>query len=187
MNLSRALHRGDLSGLDELALSIESNIFTGGSSLGTDLSAMKARLETLEAGGAGIRTIYATVSGTFSQVVDGFEHVSPDAVFDALPADLAEIFEAPTHVVGVGKLVTEFKWYYAALMDASDALRLSDGQRMAVQFSGAYNALMDMQVERVGRRGKGRKCTIRLPRHSRCDGWLPLYFDIRAKSKNKDD
>ena len=51
----------------------------------------------------------------------------------------------------MGKLVTEFKWYFAAAMDAEEAVLLRAGQRMPVQFSGAYNATAEMVVERISK------------------------------------
>ena len=151
MNLSRAVQRGELGMLDELALSIENNVFIESVAQRVDLAAMKARLAELESRSYGARTVYAPVSGTFSQVIDGFEHIGPDALIDIIPEGLPELFSNPSRVSGAGKLVTEFKWYYIAVMEAADAARLSDGRRVAMQFSGAHVALMEMDVERVGR------------------------------------
>ena len=159
MALSIAVHSGDLSTLDELTISIETNIFSSGATSGSDLPDLKKRLETLEGISAGMRTIYAPVSGVFSQVVDGFERVKPGALSELTPPDLMELFRAPSAVNSAGKLVTEFKWYYAAIMDGADAVRLSPGRQIAVQFSGAYHARVNMQVESVGRREDG-ECVV---------------------------
>ena len=159
MELSSAVHRGDLSKLDELSLKVESYIFAGGLASSADLPTLKARLETLESRNAGLRTIYAPVSGTFSHVVDGFELVAPSMLSDIMPDALPGLFSKPAGVSGAGKLVTEFKWYFAAIMDAAEAMRLPEGQRITVQFSGTYNAAMEMLVERVGRRESGR-CVV---------------------------
>ena len=160
MDLSGAVQRGDFVRLDELSLSIETDIFTENSNAAVDLPAMKARLEALEAKTDGVRIIYAPVSGTFSQVIDGFELVTPDALYDILPADLSRLFSAPAKVSGSCKLVTEFKWYYAALMDAVDASHLSDGRQITVQFSGAYVASVDMTVEYVGKREDDKRVVL---------------------------
>ena len=153
MNLAKAVQRGDLSRLDELSLKIETDIFSENSATIADLPSMKARLETLEARAAGVRTIYAPVSGTFSQMVDGFEFVDPAALEDITPTGLAELFSAPVNAAsGAGKLVTEFKWYFVALMDADDASRLPEDRRITLQFSGAYYASVEMLVEHIGKR-----------------------------------
>lgn len=159
MALSMAVHSGNLSALDELSVSIESNIFTGGASSGSELPDLKKRLETLEGRSAGMRTVYAPVSGVFSQVVDGFERVKPGALTEIMPPDLMELFRTPSAANNAGKLVTEFKWYYAAIMNGADAVRLSPGQQIAVQFSGAYHARVDMRVENIGRREDG-ECVV---------------------------
>ena len=157
--LSAAVHSGDLSSLDELSISIESNIFSGGAALNQELPDLKKRLESLEVAGAGMRTVYAPVSGVFSQAVDGFERVKPGALSEIMPPDLMELFKTPSAANSVGKLVTEFKWYYAAIMDGADAVRLSPGRQIAVQFSGSYHARVDMRVESVGRREDG-ECVV---------------------------
>ena len=159
MDLSNAIQHGDLSGLDELSLSVNTGIFAGNSTSTEDLAALKARLETLEAIDSGSRVIYAPVSGTFSQVVDGFEYIGPDALSEIEPSQLAGLFSAPSLVSGAGKLVTEFKWYFAALMDAADAMRLQAGRQISVHFSGAYNSSMDMLVEKIYKR-EGDACVV---------------------------
>ena len=157
MELSKAVHRNDFSKLDELSLKIETNVFAGGFASGADLPALKKQLAVLEGRSAGLRTIYAPVSGTFSHTVDGFEHIQPEALDGIMPGRLAELFGAPARVSGAGKLVTEFKWYFAAVMDAAEASGLPEGQTVTVHFSGVYNAAMELLVERVGRQDEG-KC-----------------------------
>ena len=152
IDLSRAVQQRDFSKLEELTLNVETYVFSAGSSLASDLPAMKRRLESLEARVSGVRSIDAPVSGTFSQVVDGFESVTPDALIDILPTGLDELFSSPSQVASGVKLVTEFKWYYAAIMRASDVSRLSEGSQATIQFSGAYRESIDMLVEHIGRR-----------------------------------
>jgi len=150
--LSRAVHRGDLSTLDELALDIETYLFSDASESAAQLPALQARLDYLERQSAGVRTIQAPVSGVFTHIIDGFEHVSPADLTDVTPGGLTELFSSPLSTFGAGKLVTQFKWYYAAIMDFADASHLTEGQRITVQFSGAYRESIVMQIESVGRR-----------------------------------
>ena len=159
IDLSKAVQHSDFSRLDELAMNIETEIFTEHTESFSDLPALRARLDALEARKTGVNFIYAPVSGVFSQVSDGYEAVAPDAVFDITPTMLDELFSRPSRVSGTGKLVTEFKWYYAAIFDYSDAARLSEGSLITVQFSGAYSSSMDMTVERVCRRD-GDECVV---------------------------
>ena len=95
IDLSAAVHSGNLSRLDELALKIEANIFVGDSASASELPALKARLESLQSRSVGLRMINSPVSGVFSQAVDGFEHIGPGAVSDQMPSTLTELFSAP--------------------------------------------------------------------------------------------
>jgi len=155
LGLSSIVHGKDLSRLDELMLNVETYIFTGGFASSADISTLRDRLEELERRSEGTRIINAQVSGTFSYSVDGFEHIGPDVLRNIVPNDLSAHFKTPYGISGTGKLVTEFKWYYAAIMDQEDAARLSAGQRIAVQFFGAYHAEVDMLVESIGKRESG--------------------------------
>jgi len=148
LELSAAVSNNDLRRLDELSLNIETSVF----SVETDISVLQNRLDELEGRSVGTRTIYAQMSGTFSHVVDGFEHISPDMLRGMSPTDLSAHFRSPYGTYGSGKLITEFKWYYAAIMDYEDASQLSSGQMKSVQFFGAYNAEVEMLVESIGRR-----------------------------------
>jgi multidrug efflux pump subunit AcrA (membrane-fusion protein) len=159
MKLSIAVQRGNLSSLDELKLKIETNIFAGGVSSEDELPELYARLTALESRIEGVRTIFAPASGIFSQVVDGFENIGPSELSDILPTRLDELFSAPSAVDSAGKLVTEFKWFFAAVMDADDAARISAGRQITVRFSGAYNEALEMKVENVGKREDG-KCVV---------------------------
>ena len=151
ISLSTAVNNHDLRRLDELALNIDTYIFA----VETDLSVLESRLAQLESGNFGERIIVAQISGTFSHVVDGFEHIQPDMLFGIFPSDLSEYFSNPSGARSTGKLVTEFKWYYAAIMEQEDAAQLSTGQMKSVQFFGSYNAEVDMYVESIGRREDG--------------------------------
>ena len=161
MALSAAVRRGSMENLDELALMIETNIFAGGVPSGSELPALYARREALENRAEGVRAITTTASGTFSQVIDGFEHVDPSVLTDLLPTRLEAIFYSPSSTNGVGKLVTEFNWFFAAIMEADEAVHISAGQTIPVRFSGAYNEYLDMTVKNVGKREEG-KCVVLL-------------------------
>jgi len=151
MELSNAVNSNDLRRLNDLALNVETSIFT----TETDISELRSRLEYLEESNIGTRTIAAHVSGTFSHNVDGFEHIEPGTLFYMSPSELQEIFSTPYEAFGTGKLITEFKWYFAAIMDHEDAFQLSSGQDKTVQFYGAYNADVEMRIENISRREDG--------------------------------
>jgi hypothetical protein len=151
IELSSAVITSDLRRLDEIVLNVETTIF----STETDISSLRERLEYLEGRNIGTRTITAQVSGTFSNVVDGFEHITPDMLYQMSPQELIEQLSYPVNTRGSGKLITDFKWYYAAIMAQDDAIRLSTGQTKTIQFYGAYNSEVDMVVESISRRDEG--------------------------------
>ena len=153
--LSAAVHSGDLSVLDELSVNIETYIFADNSTQENELPVLQARLEVLERRSEGMRTIYAPVSGVFSQVVDGYENVSPHSLDGISPDTLAELFTSRSGSSGTGKLVTEFTWYYAAIMNFEDAKLLTAGRMIQVQFYGVYNTGMQMRIESVGKQEDG--------------------------------
>ncbi|MCL2366917.1 MAG: hypothetical protein FWC75_07735 [Oscillospiraceae bacterium] len=151
MDLSQAVLDGDLSSLDEMSLNIETLVFASDALMQSNLEQKRSRLESLERRTDGMRTFFAPFSGTFSHVVDGFEHVEPDALSDITPEGLETLFRTPSRASGVGKMVTSIKWYFAAVMDSDYAARLRSGQRVTLQFLGAFHADREMVVESVGR------------------------------------
>jgi len=174
LELSAAVSINDLRRLDEIAMNIETSLFA----VEADVPFLKSRLEDLESRKIDARNIVAEVSGTFSHVVDGFEHISPDLIYHMSPVDLSTQFANPSSFTGTGKLITEFKWYYAAIMDHEDAAQLSTGQTKTVQFYGAYNAEIDMLVESIGRREDG-VCVVLFSSDRGIQDIAPLRF-LRA-------
>ena len=148
LELSKSVHTQNFRMLDEVSLEIETGIFVSE----TDIDVLRDRLETLQGRAINARTVYAPVSGNFSHIVDGFEHILPSSLSDMLPSDLHAHFRSPLDVTGAGKLITNFRWYYVAEMNYNDAIRLTVGQNKVVQFSGAYQASVEMLVESIGRR-----------------------------------
>ena len=151
IELSQAVHSGDLSRLDEMSLNIETLVFETDSTDEADLDALRTRLHTLEQRDEGMRTFFAPFSGTFSHVVDGFEHIEPRALNNITPEGLEELFSLPLNTSGVGKLVTSFRWYFAAVMDSEEARHLQEGRQATLQFSGAFHSDKNMMVENISR------------------------------------
>jgi len=135
LELSAAVNINDMRRLDEISLNVETSVFA----VETDIALLQNRLDVLEDRSDGARIVIAQVSGTFSYVVDGFEHISPDIIYGISPSDLSAQFRMPIITNSTGKLVTEFKWYFAAIMDSDDAAQLSAGQTNTVQFFGNFN------------------------------------------------
>jgi len=75
------------------------------------------------------------------------------------PEDFQTHFDTSSGIIGTGKLITEFKWYFAAVMNHEDAAQLSERETKRVQFFGSYNADVEMQIERISRRD-GDSCLV---------------------------
>lgn len=80
----------------------------------------------------------AQAAGTFSTIVDGYEHVLPPEVLDGLtPSKLEELKEQQQEVEEdryLGKIVTGKRWYFAAAMDQADTERMRKGLTVTVRF-----------------------------------------------------
>ena len=160
LDLSRSVQGGNLDRLDEISLKIETYIFMNSKASQEELPELRARLETLEGIGAGMRTVNTPVSGVFSHAVDGFENIGPDNLKELRPSGLAALFETPAGFNRTsGKIITGFKWYYAAIVDAADISSLEPGRSLTLQFSGAYHAQTEMRIESIGRREDG-ECVV---------------------------
>ena len=151
MDLSRAVALRSFNRLDEISLAVEANIFMRD----VDTSQLHRRLEFLENQHLDARDITSPFSGTFSHVVDGFEHIDPYMLSNLAPSELHSLFQSPSHFASSGKLVTAFSWYYAAVMSNADSTLLSIGDRRVVRFYGTFNAEVEMVVESLGRREDG--------------------------------
>jgi hypothetical protein len=152
MALSRAVQSGNLSALDELSLRVEATIFEQYALTEEEVTELQERLYLLESQQDGMTSVIAPVSGLFSGFTDGFEHISPRDIHDLVPHALEELFHVPAGSLGGFKMITEFRWYFAAIMDAADASRLAVGRLVPIQFGGAFQNAVYMSVDSIGRR-----------------------------------
>jgi len=76
----------------------------------------------------------APVSGVFSPAADGYESVSPADLAELTPTRLRALLEAEKQppANAVGKLVTDHRWYFAALTGAADAAELTVGKSVTL-------------------------------------------------------
>lgn len=163
--LSSAVGHGSFDNLPKLTYYIRNLIFNESGKTAADVEALKDRLNRLMARNTDTKTISSPMSGVFSAVVDGYEATGPEALRDITPSSLKALFE-PTPKPGgdvLGKLITEITWYYAAIMNNSDAERLrtnlEDGKPAIVQFTKSYNAKLKMAVNSIGEQENG-KCVV---------------------------
>ena len=171
--LSEAVQRQDFSNFEDVALGIEKTVFTSSVKKVTeaDLAVLRSRLARLLSENDGTSTVYSPASGVFSYALDGFEHIGPEKLVDLTPSSLEALFASPLNPGGtvvLGKLITGITWYYAAVMDKSDAAklqaiadnsRLSDGPVVSLKFTKTYNAKLYMKIVSFGAEENG-KCVV---------------------------
>ena len=92
--------------------------------------------EALIAAGAAHALVHAPESGFFSVLADGWESISPVHALTLSPRTFRERMAAPGDTDGVfGKLVTDNRWAFAALLPLSDAARFSPGDALTLRLS----------------------------------------------------
>lgn len=153
--------KGDLTGLDDSALTLRSMVFkrdfTYGDAgatgqLSTLIADRRSQLTELNRSlNQASTTVYAPVSGVYSAMSDGWEGAAVPAVLDDLTAAGLEALMKEQHQPdpnAVGKLITGSTWYYAALLHGTDT-GLQTGRRYALNFSGDYYGQVEMTLNRV--------------------------------------
>lgn len=155
-DISSAVRSGDLTGIDTAESTLSGLLFRAGGTEATEellreLEDSYRRLEETSSGD--MEDITVAQSGTFSTVLDGFEGVSPDYVKDLYPNQLREVIAAERVVESdsIGKLITSFNWYYAAIVSKEDASRLVADMTVRLSFGRYYSDYLTAKVEYVGR------------------------------------
>lgn len=164
---------GDLTGLDDGALSLRSMVFkrdyaygdTGAADqLGQLIADKQARLAELYRSLDQVSTtVYAPASGVFSAGADGWEGVAVPAMLDGLTAQELDGLLKQQHSPApgaVGKLITSSRWYFVCPLSQEDAARLTQGRTVTVRFSLDWAGEVDMTVERIGDSENGQCLTV---------------------------
>ena len=116
----------------------------------TELAALKSEQAELSSKAGGYTYITTRHSGIFSSGTDGFENVSPEDLTDLTPEKLRGLFSSPKKFDNAfGKLVTDSKWYFAAVINSEDAKNLTLGEDAKIEFSGNYTNTVSMTVENI--------------------------------------
>lgn len=154
--LSAAIRSDNYSGIDTQENALASVIFRAETSNATEdyLAELQQEYDELLLTASGdTQEITVGQSGTFSTVVDGFEGVSPDYVQELTPSALRELIAADRVVEqsSLGKLITSYYWYYAAILPEEDASRLVAGMTVRLSFGRYYSDYLTADVIFVGR------------------------------------
>ena len=127
------------------------------------LRELQQSYNTLLASAAGdTSSIAAVETGTFSNLVDGYEGVSPDFVRDLTPDELREVIAADREIDPniLGKLITSFNWYYVAILDKDAADRLEEGDTVRLSFSRYHSGYLSARVDSLGRAEDGERLVL---------------------------
>ena len=143
--VTSAVARHELGGLDGDALSLRSLLFDSSASGATreELQALENELASLQnSSSEDTKVLTAESSGIFSTLVDGYESLSTADLDGLTPAKLSEILEqdADSHSGAFGKLVSGFRWYFAAAMSEADAAQLEPGRTATLNFGRWYGS-----------------------------------------------
>ena len=134
--VSAAVNDHSAATLDNACVTLSSLLLTAGADVSReDLDALVAERRQLSAG-ANDGVIAAPAAGVFTAAVDGYESLSPEDLAALTPQGVRDLAAAQQTVAAdaFGKLITAKKWYYAAVMSAEDAARLTVGGEITLDF-----------------------------------------------------
>jgi len=103
-------------------------------------------------GNSGGRNLYSPQIGYFSRYVDGYEGVyTPDMLDQLDAASLGELLDRDyrSDPESFGKSVTDFTWYYAALVPKESAEFFYEGARVTMTFNGSGEQTVPGKVIQV--------------------------------------
>ena len=148
-DFSRLSHQ--VSNLEELVFRRDYTISTG-SSLSDQISALQSQVEALsQETESATSTVYSPVAGIYSAMVDGYESTFDlETLRDMTPNDLLQAASHHSTPSGreLGKVVTSFRWYFAAIMDQEVTRYLAGSDGVQLLFEGSAGQL-SMQVDNV--------------------------------------
>lgn len=161
VELRAAAEQREFSELDELIREVKSDLLVRDYTYGENVTAeqLKTRLQQLRSdyssqssSSAGTYSrVRAKKSGTFSSLVDGLEgELTPDGAGNLTPQTLEDVLGRDVQrVEGVGKLITDNRWYFAANLPTQVLEQLRVGGNATLRFSGDFDQDVEMRLESV--------------------------------------
>lgn len=158
IGLSSSLRSGDLTDMDSRSSALASLLFpsdSGATATEEYLQQLQNEYDELRRTSSGDTSpISVSQSGTFSSVVDGFEGVSPAYAQNLSPSELRELIAADRVIEegSLGKLITSYNWYYAAILPREYARNMLAGETdVQLSFGRYYSGNLSATVEFVGK------------------------------------
>lgn len=156
--LRGSIGRGDFTRLEHQVTELEEMVFrrdstvSTGAALSDQIDSLKAQVESMEKETeSATSTVYSPVAGIYSSMVDGWESSFDLTTLEELtPKTLEEAAQQRTKPTGreLGKVVTSFRWYLAAVMDQEITKYMNQDSSVNVIFEGAAGQL-SMKVKSV--------------------------------------
>lgn len=177
LELAGCVARRELDGLDAAAMNLRCLTFDESDSSRAQLDAMRAELDSLRSSSSSDTSfLKADFSGVFSTAVDGYEHLSPADLRSLTPQGVVELIESRCEVPegAYGKLVTDYEWYFAAVMSDADAANLTAGGYANLNFGRWYGGNVSARVVSVSDGYKGSTAVV-----FRCDTALAETLSMR--------
>ncbi|MDO4749675.1 MAG: HlyD family efflux transporter periplasmic adaptor subunit [Eubacteriales bacterium] len=165
LDFSSSIARHELTELDKTCLRLHALVIANAVDdvSQAELNAMKRELSSLRGSSTeDTVTLTAPASGVFSSILDGYEHLSPENLEDLTADKLRTLMDSEKDSAesAYGKLITGHNWYFAALMDRSDADKLSEDSRVSLEFSRYYGLPLSMRVLSVSVPDKDGICAV---------------------------
>ena len=180
IELTGAVARRDHTRLPGAAIALRSLVFSEGGATRQELEALQRELSGLHGSAlADTSEITARESGVFSAAADGWEHLTPEVLDGLTPDRLYALIDSRANVSPdcFGKLVTDYVWYYAAVLPHSDAEFLTAGGFVTLDFGKNYVSGVPACVESVSAPAGGEVAVV-----FRCDTALADTLPMREVS-----
>ena len=171
LKLRAAAAENNLTNLESQVLELKSGILKREYTYGTgDIGALTGQLAQLRLQLTDLRrqarqdttAITAERSGVFSTQADGYESlVTPEDIFTLTPDEVDRLMAVgESDQEALGKLITDSRWYFVAVLPVGDAERLTEGRRATVSFSRDWSGDVIMQVESLSDPQDGRVTAV---------------------------
>jgi len=175
-SLAAAVAHRDTAAANAIAVTVESltgfpqDVSFEISRLEADASALAAKLENPT-------VLTASHAGVVHYSCDGYEHISIDDIRSLTPSSIDYIFSDKRSTDGV-KLLTDYKWYLAAIVSAADA-RAMLGRSVSVSVPRFSTSVYNMKAESIGPEEDGMAVVILSSSDHITDTLDSRYADIR--------
>lgn len=153
-SLAGCVSSGNLSDLPAAAASISTLLMSGGGETVSqeELDALKSELAGMQRSTySDSEDISAPQSGIFTTILDGWEYLSPASLADLTPSGLKQLMSARQDVPegAIGKVVTDYRWYFAVIMDEEAADGLTVGDYVSIDLGRHLSGQVSMRVESI--------------------------------------